>query len=267
MASQPDDGEIFWERFWSTVRLDGYVSKLTLHDRLLIEKLVSWIGQVGAPPERTIKRVLEIGCAYSKNLFMIPPLAGENVFFLGLDSCKGPTLETGRGNPHSSVSLIVGDLFNSPVREKSLEMIISFGLIEHYRSAREFLAACFRMLAPGGRLVAGYPSFTGLSGWLQRAVNPRALEYHFSLPCSEIAPQLTSCGFTEVQAVYFGLFNPNMIDWGEGRFSRLLMYSAFAAVRPLEWLAGARGAAFSSERFSSYVLATGIKPEPAPEDH
>lgn len=250
-----------WDRFWFSVRLEEYVSKVTCHDRLLVKSLISWLEQVRIPPERQAKRILEIGCAYSKNLLMIPPLTGKDVFFLGLDSCKGPTSETGLNNPYSNVSVIVGDFFNSPINIKSLDMIISFGLIEHFRSPAKFLEVCYRMLYPGGRLVVGYPSYMGLTGQIQRAVNPQALKYHFSLPCKKMALQITSCGFTEVKTEYFGPFNPNMINWGHSRFKKLLMYSAFAAVRPLEWLVRIAGTTFASETFSSYVMATGIKPE------
>ena len=249
--------EISWGDFWSGVSAEEYLSRLTLHDRRLAGVLLSYLREGGGSKDR---RVLELGCVYSKNLFFLPGRTGPEIRYFGLDTCIDPALRTGRTNPHRNVNIVVGDMFDCPFKAETMEMIISFGLIEHFPRPDKFLEACFHLLCPGGRLVVGYPSYTGLTGMIQRRVNPSALEYHFSLPAAGMAAELGSSGFTAVEAGYFGMFNPNMIDWGRGRLRKLLMYSAFAAIRPLEWLSRLTGKQFRSEGFSSYVLAGGIKP-------
>jgi len=249
-----------WEEFWQAVSAEGYIAKLTLHDELLIKYLTDLLARISAPPGDSARTILEIGCVYSKNLWLLPQAAGSGTVFLGLDSCTGPTLETGRLNPHLNVHVIVGDLFASPLHEASIDLIISFGLIEHFTDPSKFLEACWSLLRPGGWLVVGYPSFVGLTGLIQRLVNPRAFDRHFSLSAEQMLSRITHSGFNKVESCYFGTFNPNMINWGSGWIRRILMYSAFIMILPIEWIARLTGTQLSSKRFSSYVLATGMKP-------
>lgn len=259
MAQDALEQQISWDSFWVTDR----PGKIRCQPHLPRPSLCpAPRGLDRADRDSSgeeVKRVLEIGGAYSKNLWLLPPSARQKVLFLGLDSCLEPALKTGKYNPHPNVRFIVGDLMSPPLKS-SMDMIYSSGVVEHFRRPKEFLLACRELLRPGGRLVAGYPSFSGLTGKVQRAVNPEAFKYHFSLPCEEMAGELSSCGFMEVKAEYLGPFNPNMIDWGQGLWRRLLMYAAFAAARPLEWLCRLTGASPAGERFSSYIVATGIKP-------
>ena len=249
-----------WDEFWQSVSAEEYIAKSTLHDRLLIKYLSELLARISGPPGDSARTILEIGCVYSKNLRQLPQAAGSKTVFLGLDSCKGPTLETGRLNPHLNVHVIVGDLFKPPLPETRIDLIISFGLIEHFPDPHKFLEACWSLLRPGGRLVVGYPSFIGLTGLIQRLVNPRTFDHHFSLSAEQMLSRIAYFGFSEVESCYFGTFNPNMINWGSGWIRRMLMYSAFILILPIEWTARLTGRQFSSKRFSSYVLATGIKP-------
>ena len=243
-----------WDEFWQGVSGEEYIAKSTLHDRLLIKYLSESLARISAPAGGSACTILEIGCVYSKNLRQLPQVAGSGTVFLGLDSCIEPALETGRLNPHLNVHVIVGSLFTPPLPETSIDLIISFGLIEHFPDPREFLEACWNLLRPGGRLVVGYPSFLGLTGLIQRLVNPQAFDHHFSLSAEEMLSRMAELGFSEVESRYFSTFNPNMINWGSGWIRKMLMYSAFILILPVEWAARLTGMQFSSKRFSSYVL-------------
>jgi len=199
VSKQCGNREMSWEEFWQAVSAEGYIAKLTLHDELLIKYLTDLLARISAPPGDSARTILEIGCVYSKNLWLLPQAAGSGTVFLGLDSCTGPTLETGRLNPHLNVHVIVGDLFASPLHEASIDLIISFGLIEHFTDPSKFLEACWSLLRPGGWLVVGYPSFVGLTGLIQRLVNPRAFDRHFSLSAEQMLSRITHSGFNKVE--------------------------------------------------------------------
>jgi SAM-dependent methyltransferase len=249
----------FWNNFWSSIKLENYITRFTCHDKLLTKRLVSWLKEIQTQ-NKSLKIIMEIGCAYSKNLWILPSSFDKSFHFLGLDYCIEPAIQTSRSNPHTNVKIIVGDLFSSPIRESSVDFIMSFGVIEHFIDPTAYIDICYKLLKPNGRFLAGYPSFEGLTGIIQRRINAKALEYHFSVPAEEMYKKLKQNGFKEIEAFYFGLFNPNMINWGQGSFKRLLMYSAFALMKPLEWITACNFISLPSKNLSSYILATGIKP-------
>jgi SAM-dependent methyltransferase len=249
----------FWNNFWSSIKLENYFTNFTCHDKLLAKRLLSWLKEIQIQKRNSLKIIMEIGCAYSKNLWVLPSNLDKSFYFLGLDYCIEPAIQTGRSNPHTNVKIIVGDLFSSPIRECSVDFIMSFGVIEHFIDPGDYINACYKLLKPNGRFLAGYPSFEGLTGKIQHLINPKALDYHFSVPAEEMYKKLKQNGFKEIEAIYFGLFNPNMINWGQGSLKRWLMYSAFALMRPIEWMTAYTFITLSSKNLSSYILATGIK--------
>lgn len=244
-----------WDEFWQKINPAVYVNTRTFHDKSLLERLQGYIHRYQPA------NVLEVGCVCSKNLYMLPNATDSRIAYYGLDASV-PTLRvSGALFDSERVRLAAGDLFNAPFKNGSFGMVVSFGLIEHYRTPASFLRCCIELLEPGGMLVAGYPSYQGLTGWLQQLVNPRAFDHHYSLAADKMRQEFEQTGLTEVVSDYFGLFNPNMIDWGKGLLRKGLMYGCFAAARPLEWLASLSGVHSASGKLSSYVIATGRKPD------
>lgn len=249
--------DVDWGAFWERVSFDSYVEKETYHDRLVHARLKYWIG---CPlPGMPVRRFLEIGGAYSKVLYRFSGETGCGIELYGLDNSVRAARRTGEKFARRNIKIVVGDIFNSPLQSASLQFVVSFGLIEHFPDPTDYLDKCHEILAPGGRLVVGYPSYCGITGYLQRRINPAAFDFHFSQPAERMREIITRTGFSEVEAEYFGLFNPNMIDWGKSKAARFAMYCSFAAVRPLEWLCRATGPPYGGKWFSSYVVATGIK--------
>ncbi|MBW7996615.1 MAG: class I SAM-dependent methyltransferase [Candidatus Glassbacteria bacterium] len=244
-----------WDEFWDGVNPVEYVRSLTYYDRLLLAFLSRQIRH--SRPAR----VLELGCVYSKNLHHLPRSIDSVTQFYGLDTSLAPLNASACLFDSLRVSLTAGDFFAAPYKPGSFGLVASFGLIEHYLDPQTFLKCCLGLLEPGGILIAGYPSYQGLTGWLQRKVNLAALEHHFSLPSGKMAAEFERAGLIEVKSEYFGLFNPNMIGWGKGRLRRGLMFAFFAAARPVEWLSRLVRVTSLPGSLSSYIIASGRKPD------
>ena len=250
--------EVAWDRFWERVSFEAYIEKETFHDRVLHGRLKQLVEL--SMKGKASCRFLETGGAFSKVLYRLSKEELPGLELYGLDNSVRAALDTGIKLSKNKIRIVIGDVFKSPIKAGTLQGVASFGLIEHFAEPAEYLIRCREMLAPGGRLVVGYPIYCGLTGCLQRWFNPSAFEYHYSLPAAEMAEIIAGLGFSEVNADYFGPFNPNMIDWGEKKIARLAMYGFFAAIRPTEWLCRLTGLSISSRWFSSYVIAAGEKP-------
>lgn len=244
-----------WDEFWDHVDPKAYIRTLYLHDRLMLSYLASLIRRYKP------KRFLELGCACSKNLYRLPGISGPGPVFFGLDPSLGALQASSALFDTKRVLLTGGDLFAAPYKPGSFDLVVSFGLIEHYRDPQPFLQSCIDLLEPGGLLIAGYPSYQGLTGYLQRRINPIALEHHFSLPSARMSAEFNKAGLIDINSSYFGLFNPNMISWGKGKLPKAMMYFCFAVTRPLEMLAGITGWQSMPGALASYVVASGVKPK------
>ena len=243
-----------WNEFWQNVDSCTYIRSYKFHDYILLNSILRIIDTIHP------KRMLEIGSVNSKIFYRLPRTCKDDISFFGLD----PSIDALRASrtmyDNNRVFLTCGDLFSSPLSVGKFGVVASFGLIEHYRDPQPYIRRCLDLLAPGGTLIAGYPSYRGLTGWIQRLVNPAALEHHFSLSAASMATEFECAGLHDINCRYFGLFNPNMIDWGKGKLRRELMYGCFAAISPMEWLARIAGIGSLPGLVSSYVMATGRKP-------
>jgi SAM-dependent methyltransferase len=239
-----------WNSFWSKVNPDEYIISSTFHDRILLKKLTDLLKNVG-----TGRKVLEVGSTYSKTLKRLAEVFERKFFLLGVDNCEGPALTTGRLLKDDEVQIICADIFSAPLKERSIDMIMSFGLVEHFEYPMDYLHVNADLLTNKGLLVLGYPLYHGLTGAVQKAVNGNTLEYHFTQKPLRMKNILEDSGFDVIECRSFGLFNPNMIDWGRGKFTRLLMYLSFALIRPVEYLCEMLGIDRFPAFLSSYVIA------------
>jgi SAM-dependent methyltransferase len=146
------------------------------------------------------------------------------------------------GLKDGDIHIIEADLFNySPARQ--FDMVLSFGLIEHFQDIKDIVGRHVQFLNPGGILFIAIPNFRALNGWVQKKFDHENYEKH-NIYCmdpmllKEIAAEL---GLTHIKAGYYGRFSL----WLENReqkpaltkaFTKLLWYAgkAFTKVFPVE---------------------------------
>jgi SAM-dependent methyltransferase len=119
----------------------------------------AWLSALAhAAAAAPVPRVLEVGCGSAIDLCLLATGAPRRSF-AGLDISR-PALEAAEGFArHLGVraALVCGDATVLPVRDASLGLVFSQGLLEHFRNARVVLREQIRALAPGGWLVVSVP--------------------------------------------------------------------------------------------------------------
>ena len=111
----------------------------------------------------SVTRVVEIGCGTGGNLAGLQrsaELAGDADRRLGIDRdpgavafCAGRSL---------AADLVRADGLALPLADGSVEFVLALDVIEHFEDDELLLAEIFRVLRPGGQLVASVPLFPGL---------------------------------------------------------------------------------------------------------
>ena len=105
------------------------------------------------------------------------------------------------------VNIIESDLFNYTPEEK-YDMVLSFGLIEHFSDTASIIKTHLQFLKPGGTLFITLPNFTGVNGWVQRNFDKENYDKHY-IDCMNPAFLADTCkqlGLKEVESYYHGKF-------------------------------------------------------------
>ena len=139
----------------------------TIHENQRLHQMI--LGRV--PDEATL--VLDIGCG---NGWVADHFADRKKFVISMDiSTKNP-IQVQQKQNHDRHSGLVGDVFNLPIKPKSVDCIIAAEIMEHVPDPQQFIAALFNILKPGGRLIITTPY-------------NEQIEYNLCVHCNQPTPR------------------------------------------------------------------------------
>ncbi|WP_186762799.1 class I SAM-dependent methyltransferase [Lentzea tibetensis] len=131
--------------------------------------------------------VLEAGCGEGYGAQLIRQRARRVV---ALDYDEFTAAHVGRAYPELDV--LRGNLASLPLRDAGVDVVANLQVIEHLWDQEGFLAECFRVLRPGGRLIVTTPNRLTFSPGLDKPLNP----FHTrELAPSELDSLLVEAGF------------------------------------------------------------------------
>src|SRR5262249_22113994 len=130
----------------------------------------------------------EIGCAKTRQLFDVYGIKGD---------------------------VRCADLFAPP--EELLEqfdLVISFGVVEHFRDTAGCLRACSRFVKPSGRLMTLIPNLAGLTGQIQKLVDRAVFDVHVPLTREQFSSAHRQPGMDLLECDYFLPINLSVVNSG-----------------------------------------------------
>jgi 2-polyprenyl-3-methyl-5-hydroxy-6-metoxy-1,4-benzoquinol methylase len=157
--------------------------------------------------------LLEIGAARSK---WLPYFAREFGFSVtGLDysptGCKQAREILRRSGVQGNV--VEADLFSPPSElQHAFDIVVSFGVVEHFSNTPACVAALAKFLKPGGCMITEIPNLAGLGGKLQRIACPDILALHVVMSERDLEQVHLDAGLCVESCDYFigaGFFNLN----------------------------------------------------------
>jgi 2-polyprenyl-3-methyl-5-hydroxy-6-metoxy-1,4-benzoquinol methylase len=127
-------------------------------------------------------KLLEIGCGGSRYLPYFSKEFGLNVS--GLDYSSEGCASASRVLTREGISgqIICADFFDPPqsLYEK-FDVVVSFGVVEHFADTKACLAAIARFVKSGGLVLTFIPNMVGLVGQLQKIIDRKVFEKHVPL--------------------------------------------------------------------------------------
>lgn len=207
-------GKQYWDKVWRTygipeeanprhVGLPNYVNRC-FHE---------YFCEVFSSVNTRGKTLLEIGCARS---VWLPYFAKEFAFNVyGIDYSEIGCQQTVQilENERVNGKIVCADFFLPPgSMSKAFDVVVSFGVLEHFKDTTACVAAFSKFLKPGGLLITNIPNLSGLNGLIQKMINRAILDIHVPLKRDAFVQAHQINGLRVISCDYFLFINLGVLN-------------------------------------------------------
>jgi SAM-dependent methyltransferase len=202
---QDKAGIEYWDQLWTNLALPEAVDPgLRGMGNLYNQRVDALLRQFLSHYRCGTHSLIEVGCARSA---WLPYFARQFGFAVtGLDYCERGCEQERQILLRSGVEgvVICADLFDPPQElVAAFDVVVSFGVIEHFKDPSKCLAAMSTLLRPNGRMVTVVPNMTGAVGFLQRLLNRPVYEVHVPMTREEVDGSHLRAGMEMIHSEYF----------------------------------------------------------------
>lgn len=208
--------------------------------------------------ETPAMRLLEIGCAKSA---WLPYFSKEFGFSVcGIDyspiGCQMARKVLQVNGVDAEV--VCADFFSPPENMLgAFDVVVSFGVVEHFDDTAACLKAVASLLKPGGMLITNIPNMVGWIGSIQKLVNRPVYDIHQLIDPARLREAHEQAGLEVLECDYFVCtsFGVNNLIGISTRtvtgFLKRIFLSILSRTSMLVWLIENKTSAFPPYRFSS----------------
>lgn len=231
-------GTTYWDDNWSKVALpkafdandqslDNYVN-LQLH--AFFQKLLK---------DKEKFSVLEIGCANSIWPIYFHQYFNADVY--GLDyseiGCeKSRALLKYYNTPGE---IYCADLFSPPADLlQQFDLVVSFGVVEHFEDTANCLKSCAALVKPGGLLLTLVPNIPSIIGVIQKYVDRAIYDIHNPLTKKKLISAHAKANLPLISCDYFMSLNLSVVNPGAFSTNRLnpLLRRLLSGTSKVSWI-------------------------------
>ena len=239
----------FWQAFWESKKDLIFELPADYHFGKILAKIIA---------QKNTKTAIELGgfpgyyAAYLKKYQHLDTTLFDYYIHPGLIN----QLLEKNGLKSGDVEIIEADLFNYEP-EKFYDMVLSFGLIEHFNDTRAIIKTHLRFLKPGGVLFITLPNFTGVNGWVQRKFDKANYDKHniSSMDPKQLIDYCKQLGLKEVESYYHGRFSV----WLENRSEQSGLVNALVKSVWFIGKVGTKVIPVESKMLSPYIVLKAVK--------
>ncbi|HVO67337.1 MAG TPA: class I SAM-dependent methyltransferase [Syntrophales bacterium] len=257
-------GKQYWDKAWGTYDVPKEVNPR--HGGLpnhINRRFHEYFCQIFSEANTQGKKILEIGCARSVWLPYFLKEFGFNV--TGIDyseiGCQQAMqiLENERVNG----KIVCADFFSPPGSMLEVfDVVVSFGVLEHFRDTTACVAAFSKFLKPGGLLITNIPNMLGFNGLLQKIINRPIFDIHIPLNIDTLMRVHQINGLRIISCNYFLFANlgvVNIENLKETLFYKVARLRSW--VNEVVWIFERVVPALKPNRWSSpYINCVAVKP-------
>jgi SAM-dependent methyltransferase len=185
------------------------------------------------------KSVVELGGGSSYRLLSLAKWGNARVVAVdfstdGLDTVQAIFAANGQ-----SVQPVLADVLAWDVAEQRFDLIVHWGLLEHFADPNPLIRKCADLLAPGGTLLFTMPNMEAFGAHLWRRFAPVNWSHHVFHSDDAVRAACITSGLVLERCFHFGYPMIHVTDWesggtlhrlGSGLMSKLAMLAAAPAL-------------------------------------
>ena len=268
-ASTDKAGARYWSQVWAQYDLPPPIDpKEPAVDNYVNRCFHQYFVGTFAGLRTSDMSLLEVGCARSVWLPYFATqfgfsVAGLDYSDLGCRQAKHLLADAG-----VTGEVICADVFSPPADMLDrFDVVVSFGLIEHFSDTAGCVGALAKFVRPGGLLVTNIPNMVGWIGLVEKLVNRPVYDIHVPLDVVGVATAHQRCGLQVVDCDYFvsvnfGVCNLNGVPSGTlGWRIKSGVLWALARLSKLVWILEQRFGPLPATRLvSPYINCVARRP-------
>lgn len=181
-------GEKYWSKVWQNTNLPYELDVKSKNvNNYAVRRFHNYFKGLFSSKETKGKKLLEIGCG---NSVWLPYFAKEFKFEVsGLDyspiGCETSEKILERASVKGKV--YCSDFFLPPEELiGQFDVVVSFGVAEHFKETSEVLKSFAKFLKPGGMLITEIPNMSGAIGFLHKILNRPVYDIHVPLDLKQL---------------------------------------------------------------------------------
>jgi len=252
-------GADYWDKTWRVQPLPTAVSlKKNRLNNYVFLSLDQYFRNVFFNWKCAGRRLLEIGAARS---LWLPYFAREFGFKVcGLDRSEAGCEQAKEILKYQELcgDVVCGDLAFPPNwMLGSFDVVVSFGVVEHFDPPEACLKACARFLKPGGLIITIIPNLSGLLGHLQKVLDRDIFNMHVIMNRNMFLSTHKKAGLKVLDCRY--LMSANWCLAASGKFEsnplNFILRKVLSGLSKAFWLAEKRGIRIQPNRLTSPYIA------------
>lgn len=259
-------GKKYWDDIWAhrslppavNPHLPGLNNYVNRQFHGLFKKTFSSLQTEG-------KLLIEIGCGNSAWLAYFVKEYGFQVTGIDYSEIGCRQAEKILANNGATGKIVCADFFSPPADLLGhFDVVVSMGVVEHFRDTEQGIAALAKFARPGGLIVTSIPNLVGWIGWIQKQIQRAVYDIHVPLDPARLATAHKAQNLEIISSDYFLTGNWNIINlesWREGRFYRALIRLRSWASKATFIFSALIPGFKAGRRTASYILCIARKPE------
>ena len=198
-------GKKYWNDVWVARRIPSAINPRALNLKNWVNRRFhEWFVKLFGMPPRCSLTLLEIGCGASAWLPYFVKEFGCRVVGIDYSPIGCDLAREVLKQSEVDAQVVCCNLFNPPKEmDEQFDVVVSFGLIEHFEDTVSIVRAASRFLKPGGMLITNIPNMTGLIGYLQRILNKPVYDVHKLLDQHMLRNSHECAGLEVIECEYF----------------------------------------------------------------
>lgn len=212
-------GKSYWDNVWIDSTLPLPVNPKETHlDNYVNVRFHEFFASLFPNDDSRGALLLEVGCAKSAWLPYFSQQFGFKVF--GLDYSETGCRQSQEILSKAGVDgeIVCADFVSPPASMlDKFDVVVTFGVVEHFTDTRACLDALSRFLKPGGLLITNIPNMAGWVGGVEKRVNRPVYDIHVPLDAAALRQAHPQPGLKVLKCQYFlftnfGVLNLNGLD-------------------------------------------------------